>query len=177
MTHSKSILELKRKALAMGLCGDYKEKWGNSTTHRDIIHLATDVNGADFLCASAEKGWGLSKDFILQNFPEYINGKYIARQGKDKGYTSEIFIGYSGKITARTTILIVLYSDATVQVPKNHVCKIFAARNPNINIQCEGYCELINYTPEYDVKKEGSGQVAIADPKEDNTSWMNFNTK
>lgn len=173
MTQSKSILELKRKALAMGLCGDYKGKWDNAQTPKELVKLATDINGADFLCASVAKEWGLSKDFLLKNFGEYINGKFIARQ--EKGYTSEIYIGHTDKIVSFATILILLYTeDAVVHIPKNHVCKIYAAQNTNLVIMCEGCAELIDYTPGRPTKTRIQGDVKVSSPKEDTGSWIGF---
>lgn len=180
MTQSKSILELKRKALAMGLCGDYKGMWDNSTTQRDLVDMATDINGADFLCASVAKGWGLTKDFLLSNFNGLINGDYVAKCGKDNGYTSEIYIGHSGDITARTTILIVLYSDATIHVPINHVCRIFLAGNGEIHIVANGHCEIVDYDPGHNstfMLNGNTGHVSFTDPYKDPDSWINFSSK
>lgn len=179
MTHSKSILELKRKSLAMGLCGEYKGKWDNSATPKDLVDIAIDINGADFLCASVAKGWGLSKDFLLNNFNGLINGNYVANYGKGNGYTSEIYIGHKGDVTVRTTILIVLYSDVTIHVPINHVCRIFAAGNTNVSVECNGVCEFVDYSDEnmcYLVN--GSyGRMTISDPKKDHNSWINLSSK
>lgn len=180
MTHSKSILELKRKSLAMGLCGEYKDKWANATTPKDLVNMAADVNGADFLCASVSKGWGLSKDFLLNNFNGLINGDYVAKCGNRNGYTSEIYIGHKGDITVRTTILIVLYSDVVVHIPVNHVCRIFAAKNINVRVECNGICEFVEYTPNdcTNYNTNGNfGRITISDPHKDPNSWMNFSSK
>ncbi len=158
----------------MGLCGEYKDKWANAATPKDLVDIASDINGADFLCASAAKGWGLSKEFLLNNFRGFINGEYTSRHGDGAGYTSEIYIGHNGNITARATIIIVLYSNATVYIPKNHVCRIFAACNTNIDVQCDGYCEFTDYTPRNDVKPGGFGHIVITDPKNYKNSWVNF---
>lgn len=141
--------------------------------------MAADINGADFLCASVAKDWGLSKKFMLQNFKGLINGEYIAKCGKDNGYTSEIYVGYKGDITVRTTIIIVLYSDVTIHVHKNHVCRIFAAGNTKIDVECNGVCEFVNYS---DINicymVNGSyGRMTISDPKKDHNSWINFSSK
>lgn len=179
MTKSKSILELKRKALAMGLCGDYKGRWDSSTNQKDLVDMAADINGADFLCSSVAKGWGLTKDFLINNFNGLINGDYVAKCGKDNGYTSEIYIGHKGDITVRTTILIVLYSDTTIHVPINHVCMIFAAGNTNIFVECNGVCDFVCYSDNnmrY-IVNGNSGKFTFIDPKKDPNSWINFSRK
>lgn len=179
MTYSKSILELKRKSLAMGLCGEYKDKWTNATTPKDLVNMAADINGADFLCSSVAKGWGLSKDFLLNNFVGHINGDYVAKCGNNNGYTSEIYVGHKGDITVRTTILIVLYSDVTIHVPINHVCRILAAGNTNISVECNGVCEFVHYSDNnmrYMVNGN-SGKFTFIDPKKDPNSWINFSRK
>lgn len=173
MTESKSILELKRKAVAMGLCGDYKTKWDNAMTIKQLLDIASDINGADFLCASVAKGWGLSKDFLLKNFGEYLNGKYKANI--DRGYDSEIFVGYTGKIVANATILTILYADnVNIRIPKNHMCRIFAACNTKLEILCEGDCEFSDYTPEFGTRSGDFARVAFADPHKYTNSWINF---
>lgn len=179
MTHSKSILELKRKSLAMGLCGDYKGRWDNATTNKDLVNIVSDINGADFLCASVAKGWGLCKEFMLDNIPEYINGKYIARHGGRNGYTSEIYVGHKGDITVRTTILIVLYSDVTIHVPINHVCRIFSAKNTFVRVKCNGICDFVDYSDIYlhFFVDERTGRFTFTDPNKDPNSWLNFNDK
>lgn len=178
MTNSKSILELKRKALAMGLCGGYKGLWDKATNRKELADMALDINGADFLCASVSKGWGLSKGFLLNNFNGLINGNYVANCGNGNGYTSEIYIGHKGNITARTTILIVLYSDVTIHVPINHVCRIFAAGNTNIFVECNGVCEFVDYLDNnmrYLVSD--NGHMTILDPRKDRNSWINLSSK
>lgn len=161
----------------MGLCGDYKGVWDKSTTQKDLVNIAADINGADFLCASVAKSWGLTKDYIRNNFKGLINGSYVARCGKDKGYTSEIYVVHKGDITVRTTILIVLYSDVTIHVPINHVCRIFSAGNTKIDVQCDGNCELIDYTPIHEVKYGNFGRITFTDPHKDPNSWINFNSQ
>lgn len=179
MTHSKSILELKRKSLAMGLCGEYKGKWDNSTAPKDLADIALDINGADFLCSSVAKGWGLTKDFLLSNFNGLINGDYVAKCGKENGYTSEIYIGHKGDITVRTTILIVLYSDVTIHVPINHVCRIFSAKNTFVRVKCNGICDFVDYSDIYlhFFVDERTGRFTFIDPKKDPNSWINFSSK
>lgn len=163
----------------MGLCGDYKGVWDKSTTQKDLVNIAADINGADFLCASVAKSWGLKKDYIRNNFKGLINGSYVARCGKDKGYTSEIYVVHKGDITVRTTILIVLYSDVTIHVPINHVCRIFSAGNTNIYVECNGVCEFVNYSDNnmrY-IVNGNSGKFIFTDPKKDPNSWINFSRK
>ncbi len=174
MTYSNSILELKRKALAMGLCGDYKGRLDKSTTTKDVMDIALDINGVDFLCSSIASGWGLSEDFIRRNFAEYINGNYVATVGKSEPYTSEMYVGHTGEIVARTTLLVVLYSDAVIHVPINHACKIFSAGNTRVDIECDGFCEFADYTTQYDVKQDICGHITFIDPHKDSSSWINF---
>lgn len=168
MTQSKNILELKQNALKRNLCKDYHDRWNNAKEIKDIIDIVTDANGADFICASAANGWGCSKDYITTLAKGYINGEYISRH---KGYTSSLYCGAEGKITARTTIIIVLHSNVTIEIPENECVMVYAAES-DINIINNGTARVHNYGCHISVSGQGRTKEISASTKKN--SWINL---
>lgn len=137
----KEMLELKRKAKELGLCSSYSDAWDKCETKEDLIRLATDSNGASFLCDGATFGWGVPPEFIADKFKDYVNGNYKVEHN---GYTSELYVNYKGTITAGSTVMILIGCKGKVYIPKFHVCKAYVALG-DVEIICEGCCEIVAY--------------------------------
>ena len=98
MGNSNELLTLKRNALRLGLCGEYKGKWDSAASKRELINMALDSNGIEFMADSIAFGWGLSKEYLLKEFGEFANGFY---QCNEHGYTSEMYIGALMELSRR----------------------------------------------------------------------------
>lgn len=116
------ILELKRKASSLGLCGKYKDKWDSCKDKKELIDLVLDSNGVEFLADAMTFGWGVSPEFILREFPDFINGHYQRKKG---GYTSELYVKPHGVIKLRSTITIIVGGEANVVVPYGFIGKVY----------------------------------------------------
>lgn len=135
------LLDLKRRAHKLGLCGRYSDMWNAAESKDELIRLATDSNGASFMCDGFMYGWGLSAEYLNKEFGDYINGNYIVPH---YGYTSELYVAHKGQIEARSTLLILLGCKCKVVVPNGLVCKIYMA-DGDYDIDCKGKCEVVEY--------------------------------
>lgn len=150
MGNINELLTLKRNALRLGLCGEYKGKWDSAASKRELVNMALDSNGIEFMADSIAFGWGLSKEYLLKEFGEFANGFY---QCNEHGYTSEMYIGAHGVIKARSTIILVAYcKDLEIEVPENMVTRIYVCGKSEVRIECKGKCDLIEYGEDNDVK-------------------------
>ena len=160
------LLTLKRNAVMLGLCGKYKAEWDEAKGKKDLVDMALDANGVEFMAKSVAEGWGLSKDYILDNFGDYVNGKYV--RDKD-GYTSEIYVGYGGDILQRATLNLFVRCNTSILVPEGSVCKIYVCGVSNVRINCAGKCYVYVYGGYNDVKYSGDVTVEeFAKPDEPN---------
>ena len=116
------LLNLKRNALMLGLCGEYKDRWDKCSNKKELIDLALDSNGVEFLADAITFGWGCSQEFLLNEFADFINGRY---QRKKNGYTSELYVHLKGTIILQSTITLVVGGDADIIVPDNFVGKLY----------------------------------------------------
>jgi len=137
------LLTLKRNALRLGLCGQYKGKWDGCNSKQDLVRMALDSNGIEFMADSIAFGWGLSKDYLLREFGEFMNGFYRCRE---KGYTSEMYIGAHGVLSVKSTLLLIGYcDDLEIEIPEHTVCRIYVCGGSRVRIENKGSVEIYEY--------------------------------
>lgn len=106
----------------LGLCGQYKTMWDACASKKELIDLALDSNGVEFLADAITFGWGCSQEFLLKEFSDFINGKY---QRRKDGYTSELYVEPHGVIEFRSTITVIVGGKASVIIPPNFFGKVY----------------------------------------------------
>lgn len=131
----------KENALSHNICDDFASRWDGCQSNKQIFDMGMHVQGVPFICRSIAEKWGMSPEYIADRFRSFINGKYISEQN---GYDSEMYCLYDGTITARTTILTVVGCKVTIDIPKNHVCNIYAAESV-LRIEGDGECHVYRY--------------------------------
>ena len=136
------IVQFHRNAQKEGICADFEERWKKCDSKKGLIDMALDVKGADYLCDAIAKGWGISPIEITNQFSQFINGVYKPRM---KGYTSEMYCRYKGSILAETTLITVIESNMTINIPQYHICEIFATGNCELEITGKGQCTIVSY--------------------------------
>jgi len=114
-----------------GICDEYRDRVVNCGSKKQLMDMALSAKGSDYLCDAIAKGWGISPKEISRRFAPYINGKYTL----DKGYTSTMYCQYNGSIVCEPTLLILIECDVDVEIPKHHVCYIYACGKCNIRIK------------------------------------------
>lgn len=140
------IVQFHNNAKEQGICEEFEERWKKSHTKKELVDMALDVKGADYLCDAIAKGWGIDSYEIKDKFSQFINGTYKPRM---KGYTSEMYCCYKGAILAETTLITVIDSVMTINIPQYHICEIFATGKCKLEIIGEGQCTVVAYG-EYD---------------------------
>lgn len=163
---ASGMLAFKRNAALLGLCDRYRAAWDGAEGKRDLVDLALDTNGVEFMARSVAEGWGLSKDYILGNFGDYVNEKYVRDKG---GYTSKMYVDYGGDIFQPATLNLLVGCNTSVLVPEGSVCKIYVCGRTYIRVNCAGKCYVYVYGGYNNVKYHGDVTVEeFAKPDEPN---------
>lgn len=143
------LLTLKRNAILLGLCDQYRAKWNACKSKRELVDLALDGNGIEFMADSMAFGWGLGKDYLLREYGEWMNGFYRSRED---GYTSEMYVGAHGVVNVRSALLLVAYcDDLEIVVSEHNVCRIYVCGGSKVRVECLGDAELVVYGEDNDV--------------------------
>lgn len=139
------LLSFKRVAMSLGLCDPYKKKWDECTDKRQLMDLALDSNGVDFIADSIAFGWGLGVDFFNRHFADYINGKY-KRDSGPHGYSSEMLVGLEGMYYLYSTITLVAGCKClNIVVPPSSYGRVYVCGGSEIHLSVFGVCEVYVY--------------------------------
>lgn len=149
------LINLKAKALNLGLCEEYKNKWNAAVDKSDLIKMALDAKGIDFMADSISNGWGVSAEFLKKKFPEYINGIIIKNPD---GYTSSMFVKQKTKIEVKSTLTLLVSCDCDVIVEEDKMTNLYVCGQSSVNVLCNGYCQIYLYGDSAVAKMSGSGK-------------------
>ena len=147
-----NLEEFRANAEREGICESYALLWDKAGSKKQLMDIAMSSQGADFLCDSIAKGWGLSPREIVARFKRYINGVYTYES--DSGYSSVLYCRYYGSIEADDTMIILVDCDVTINVPDWAVCSVYATGRTNVSIVGGGRVRLIAYGNNEDVTVE-----------------------
>lgn len=168
---ANEILRLKRLALERNICAKYKRWWAGVTSRKGLFDMSMSVQGIEFIADSIAFGWGtLDREYITENFAEFINGKYISRQD---GYTSEMYVGEQSKaITPRSTLLVLVGVTKTViNLDEYSVCTIYVCGGCDIEINNKGYLKLVRYGENTVITRSSAGAI-YRTAAIDKTQWQ-----
>ena len=146
------LKQYRENAAANNLCAEYTKIWDSCKSNKQLIDMALGAKGADYLCDTIAKGWGISPDYIYERFENFINGKYVSAQN---GYTSKLYCRFMGDITADTTLLILIDSDANITLPNNGMCEIYCTGKCNIEVFGKGRAVFVCYGNPDDIEVTG----------------------
>lgn len=129
-----------RNAKRLGLCNQFSQRWSDCKTKKQFFDLACDINSLSYLADTICSGYGLSPDFIVSEFGQFINGGYY----KKGDYTSCIYCKPTdATIAANTTAMLIIDHKGEVYIPKNRICEVYLCKS-NVSIRGEGrgicYC-------------------------------------
>lgn len=135
-----------------GICEKYALLWDKAGSKKQLMDIALSAQGADFLCDSIAKGWGISSDEIVSRFKKYLNGVYTYED--PSGYSSVLYCKHYGAIDVEDTLVVLIDCDVTISVPDWAVCDIYATGTTNISVMGGGRVRLIAYGNQADVTVE-----------------------
>lgn len=122
------------------LCDEYKNKVDQAMSKKQIMDIALDANGSEYLPKLRNVNLSLPYEIICNEFRSYINGKYIAeyKNGRGNGYTSSIYCCYNDNnaLLVETTVITLLGCKCLIRVKENDYVKINADCNCELVIDC-----------------------------------------
>lgn len=131
-------------------CAEYALKIKNAGSVKEVFDIAVQTPCLEYICKSIDDGWGIEREAIERIFKPYINGRYVYN-GK---YSSSLYCGAEGRITAENTVYCLIGCDVTLYIEEEwRMCKIFAVGGTRVRIEgygvaftdfCGHDCEIVN---------------------------------
>ena len=141
------MITFKRNALlgnisGQPLCSDFKYAWRQCGDDKEmLVRLALMQQSLPYLSTACYKNLGLTKEYILKNFGEFINGnKTLTDVEGVSGYTYQLYVGYEEdfSISADVTSLMWMCGCA-VTIPQTKCSTIYVSNGSDVHIYCDGY--------------------------------------
>lgn len=73
-----NLLYFYKNSLLRNLCTDFKGAWNMCKEDKEkLFNLSMHQQSIPYLATAIYQGWGLSIDYVKDNFSDYINAKYV----------------------------------------------------------------------------------------------------
>lgn len=117
---------------ALRQCGDDKEM---------LVRLALQQQSQPYVSTACYKKLGFTKEYILENFSEYINGNRTFNDVEGvNGYTYQMYVGYDNDFTISSDVISMMWcSNPTITIPKTKCQTIYVSNNSSVRLCCEGF--------------------------------------
>lgn len=138
----------RRNALLANLCGEWDALWrGCHDDKWELVKLSLMHQSIPFFADFCYRGKGLSKEYIQEEFGQFINGQCTIADADDvKGYTSQLYVGFKGDFTlSADTTHLMWCDDTTVNIKATKCPILFVSNKSNVNIQADGYNNVMVY--------------------------------
>lgn len=141
------MLTFKKNALlgkisAEPLCMQYKQAWRACGNDKEsLVKLALSQQSIPYFSHACYEHLGLTKEYILENFSEYINGERTFEniEGVD-GYTYQLYVGYDKDFEITADVTSLMWCNGSQIVIEPTKCPtIYLSNRSNVHIVCEGF--------------------------------------
>ena len=140
------LLEFKKNAIlgkisGQPLCEEYKaalRKCGNDK--EKLVRLALMQQCTPYLSHACYESMGLTKEYILNNFGELINGKRTFEnvEGVD-GYTYQLYVGYDKDFDITADVTSLMWVESRVFVPEIKCPTLYLSNYSSVYLTLNGY--------------------------------------
>lgn len=127
------------------LCADYTQEWrGCNDDKEKLMKLVMRQQSLPYFITHCYQGKGLSKEYILKAFGDYVNmntEKAIIRDADlVQGYTYALYVAFKGIFKATVDVLAFMWCSNTHVTIQASKCPIFyVGAKSTIHITCDGY--------------------------------------
>lgn len=141
------MLTFKKNALlgkisAEPLCMQYRQAWRACGNDKEmLIRLALSQQSIPYLSHACYEHLGLTKEYILENFSEYINGNRVFNDVEGvSGYTYQLYVAFNDDFKAVADVTSFMWcSSPQVLVSVTKCPVLYISNSSNVHISCEGY--------------------------------------
>ena len=105
-----------------------------------LVRLSLMQQSIPFFASYCYEGKGLSKDYLLSEFKDYINGTILQDCDDVKGYSYRLFVGYMDDIREQADVTHLMWSSIPIYVVGRYKCPILYVSNKSkVCIAADGY--------------------------------------
>lgn len=143
---------------ALRQCGDDKEM---------LVRLALMQQSTPYVSTACYKRLGITKEYIMKNFAEYINGRKTFDDVEGvKGYTYQLYVGHNQDFDITADVTSLMWCDNPQVVVAQTKCPtIYISNHSNVHLVGDGYNSI-------NIKLFDKSKVTIEDLDEDSEVFV-----
>ena len=129
-------------AITSPLCADYKNEWRKCGDDKEkLVSLVLRQQSLPYFITHCYQGKGLTKEYILSAFGDYINGnRVILDADLVKGYTYSIYVAFNGICKPDNDVMAFMWCNSTnVEISTAKCPNLYVGANSEIHLTCDGY--------------------------------------
>lgn len=137
-----------KNSLLDDLCTDYRGRWQRCHDKESLLKLSLSRQAIPHVVTYAYQGRGLTKDFVLNEYSDLINGYAVHDADGVEGYTTGLYVDYDPNedlIVDKDTVSIMWTVGASVVVPETKATTIYVSNKSKLHLVCEGYNSVSIY--------------------------------
>lgn len=124
------------------LCSDYKAAWRACGDDKEnLVRLALQQQSQPYFSTACYRNLGLTKEYILENFGKYINGKKVFEDVEGvSGYTYSLYVGFEDVFSVYTDVLACMWCNCPQLTIEASKCPVLYISNySDIHLCLDGY--------------------------------------
>lgn len=149
----KQMITFNRNALlgnisGQPLCADYKSAWRKCGNDKEmLVKLAMMQQSIPYFNHACYMRLGLTKEYIKENFGDYINGKKVLNDVDGvHGYTYELYVDFNGDFKAVADVTSLMWCNSpTIEVETTKCPLFYVSNNSEVHFVLNGYNSIRIY--------------------------------
>lgn len=141
------LLSYRKNALLDNLCKEWNDMWMACKDDKEkLVRLVLIQQSLAHFITYCYNKKGLSRDYILKNFGDFINGRYTAIDvdGVKGGYKSELYVGFDGILSLSNDTTCFMWSTIpSLAIERCKAAKLYVGCSSEVHLVCEGYNSLV----------------------------------
>lgn len=115
--------------------------WSNCHGDKEkLMRLALMSQSSPYLATFCYNGAGLSKEYCLREFGDYINGRVFNDCDAVEGFTYAMYINPSESVEMHVDVAQILWSpDMNVVIPQTKCNRLYISNKSSVHLTLEGY--------------------------------------
>lgn len=133
--------------IAQPLCSDYKAAWRACGDNKEmLIRLALQQQAQPYLNHACYENLGLTKQYIMDNYAEYINGnKTFYDVDGVKGYSYRLYVGYEDDFKVDCDVAGIMWSKGQITIPATLCPTVYISNGSDMHLSMDGFSSIRIY--------------------------------
>ena len=141
------MLFFRKNAILADLCKDYNDRWSACRGDKEkLMRLVLMRQSAPFFADYCYRGRGLTKEYCMREFSEYLNGRVFNDVDGVDGFTSAMYIDPSTDLEISSDTAQLLWcNNINVIIPQTKCPTLYVSNNSDVHFVLDGYNSIRIY--------------------------------